>query len=728
MSVIDSITKAPSPMLGENKQLKSEIVFTDFFKYQLNMNMNFSNLSDVASPRTNSSIPENNLVNDNHNDDRLNNYDGLPKEYSLNNSHQKNDDIERRRAGEEHLNQISIRNDRSDYNRTSDIHEKDIPEQNATTHLDQLASKTFSKGTVDNSTTVSQPNNKSSKGGDNTEDASSLTMGTEESANINTVSDEDTSILKAPNGSLLLAVAEINKGNFKINLTAGNTEKQTSTENLNGINTKEAGTIKNKTINPISSNEPLLGKATSPEQGTQSANGKNNVSGKSSLENSPSTSANHNKSDTLSGINKSSSSITLEPVSTQGTKNLDVSSRPMSFKNTQSQDLDKTQIGSPITLPTQSQTSLIKTSSVPLDNTLASADIEKTKITTGQNSIRETTQINQQTETKTSGVKLGQLTDDLTIVQKDNKTIASRISNAAGNNILQAQSAQNSGQVNENSLSAVQRNILPQQVQPSQTNSPAPIHVGANTGENSNNANTQGNGQQSTAFNSNPGAQANKVLPQDAETFKQSTIKAEAMGTRAPATTALRPSSLASQGASAPVPATSTNFSPAPAAGSDFSSNKLTANSQDNRPTSSTNQVSIQLSKAVQSGDSKIKIQLHPQELGRVEVKLEIANDGRAKALISVERPDTLDILQRDSRILERALQEAGLKTDQNSLSFNLEGKEGDTNTQEASSDQKNNQEEPGIEPNNETIDTDSNLISATAIGMTPDGAVNLLA
>jgi flagellar hook-length control protein FliK len=84
--------------------------------------------------------------------------------------------------------------------------------------------------------------------------------------------------------------------------------------------------------------------------------------------------------------------------------------------------------------------------------------------------------------------------------------------------------------------------------------------------------------------------------------------------------------------------------------------------------------------------------------------------------------------LQRDSRILERALQEAGLKTDQNSLSFNLEGKEGDTNTQEASSDQKNNQEEPGIEPNNETIDTDSNLISATAIGMTPDGAVNLLA
>jgi flagellar hook-length control protein FliK len=200
------------------------------------------------------------------------------------------------------------------------------------------------------------------------------------------------------------------------------------------------------------------------------------------------------------------------------------------------------------------------------------------------------------------------------------------------------------------------------------------------------------------------------------------------MGTRAPATTALRPSSLASQGASAPVPATSTNFSPAPAAGSDFSSNKLTANSQDNRPTSSTNQVSIQLSKAVQSGDSKIKIQLHPQELGRVEVKLEIANDGRAKALISVERPDTLDILQRDSRILERALQEAGLKTDQNSLSFNLEGKEGDTNTQEASSDQKNNQEEPGIEPNNETIDTDSNLISATAIGMTPDGAVNLLA
>ena len=35
-------------------------------------------------------------------------------------------------------------------------------------------------------------------------------------------------------------------------------------------------------------------------------------------------------------------------------------------------------------------------------------------------------------------------------------------------------------------------------------------------------------------------------------------------------------------------------------------------------------------------------------------------------------RSDTLDLLQRDSRALERALNTAGLRTDDNSLQFNL--------------------------------------------------------
>jgi len=83
-------------------------------------------------------------------------------------------------------------------------------------------------------------------------------------------------------------------------------------------------------------------------------------------------------------------------------------------------------------------------------------------------------------------------------------------------------------------------------------------------------------------------------------------------------------------------------------------------------------QVAIQLSRAIQDGFDRLSVRLNPPELGRVDIKLEVAHDGRAMAMISADRQETLDLLQRDSRGLERALQEAGLRADSGSLSFNL--------------------------------------------------------
>ncbi len=83
-------------------------------------------------------------------------------------------------------------------------------------------------------------------------------------------------------------------------------------------------------------------------------------------------------------------------------------------------------------------------------------------------------------------------------------------------------------------------------------------------------------------------------------------------------------------------------------------------------------QLSIHIRKAVGDNKDSISIKLHPSELGRVDVKLEIVDGNTMKAMITAERPDTLDMLQRDSRLLEKALQDAGLKTDGQSLSFNL--------------------------------------------------------
>jgi hypothetical protein len=91
-------------------------------------------------------------------------------------------------------------------------------------------------------------------------------------------------------------------------------------------------------------------------------------------------------------------------------------------------------------------------------------------------------------------------------------------------------------------------------------------------------------------------------------------------------------------------------------------------------PAGAAQQVAIQLHKAAEAGQERINIRLHPAELGRIEVKLEWAEDGVLRAMISAERSDTLDLLQRDSRALGRALQEAGISTDSGSLSFDLRG------------------------------------------------------
>lgn len=91
-------------------------------------------------------------------------------------------------------------------------------------------------------------------------------------------------------------------------------------------------------------------------------------------------------------------------------------------------------------------------------------------------------------------------------------------------------------------------------------------------------------------------------------------------------------------------------------------------------PADVSDQIAVRIHKAVSEGTDRITIRLHPPSLGRVEVRLEISHDGRLTAILAAEKGDTLELLQRDARGLERALQEAGLKTDSGSLSFQLRG------------------------------------------------------
>lgn len=84
--------------------------------------------------------------------------------------------------------------------------------------------------------------------------------------------------------------------------------------------------------------------------------------------------------------------------------------------------------------------------------------------------------------------------------------------------------------------------------------------------------------------------------------------------------------------------------------------------------------IAIHISQHADTGANRFQLRLDPPELGRVEVRMEISPEGKLSAVIAVERPETLDLLQRDQRALERSLTEAGLKTDSNSLNFSLKG------------------------------------------------------
>jgi flagellar hook-length control protein FliK len=84
------------------------------------------------------------------------------------------------------------------------------------------------------------------------------------------------------------------------------------------------------------------------------------------------------------------------------------------------------------------------------------------------------------------------------------------------------------------------------------------------------------------------------------------------------------------------------------------------------------NTIAFAIARNVENGVSRFQIRIDPPELGRVDVRLDMSVDGRARAHLSVERSETLELLQRDARALERALADAGLDVDRDSLQFSL--------------------------------------------------------
>lgn len=107
------------------------------------------------------------------------------------------------------------------------------------------------------------------------------------------------------------------------------------------------------------------------------------------------------------------------------------------------------------------------------------------------------------------------------------------------------------------------------------------------------------------------------------------------------------------------------------------------------QPHPATQAVAATLTRAAQGGEDKtLKLQLDPPELGRIEVHMQFSKDKTLKAHMVIEKPETMLMMQRDSQVLERALQEAGLDMSDSGLSFELSSHDGDFGRERGSSGQ----------------------------------------
>ena len=98
-------------------------------------------------------------------------------------------------------------------------------------------------------------------------------------------------------------------------------------------------------------------------------------------------------------------------------------------------------------------------------------------------------------------------------------------------------------------------------------------------------------------------------------------------------------------------------------------------------------QVKVNITKSAVKGVDSIDIKLKPEDLGHIQIKMQISKDGKLQAHIVASRPETMEILQSEVQNLEKAFQDAGFDTDAGSFSFSFQegaesGREQDRNAE----------------------------------------------
>jgi flagellar hook-length control protein FliK len=82
--------------------------------------------------------------------------------------------------------------------------------------------------------------------------------------------------------------------------------------------------------------------------------------------------------------------------------------------------------------------------------------------------------------------------------------------------------------------------------------------------------------------------------------------------------------------------------------------------------------MALEIAASAKNGKSSFEIRLDPAELGRIDVRIDVDRNGQMTSHLTVEKPETLSMLQQDAPQLQRALDNAGFKTGDGGLQFSL--------------------------------------------------------
>jgi chemotaxis protein MotD len=125
------------------------------------------------------------------------------------------------------------------------------------------------------------------------------------------------------------------------------------------------------------------------------------------------------------------------------------------------------------------------------------------------------------------------------------------------------------------------------------------------------------------------------------------------------------------------------------------------------------NGIAVQIAATAQAGNTRFEIRLDPAELGRIDVRLDVDRHGNVTSHLTVEKPETLAMLRQDAPQLQRALEQAGMKSADGGLQFSLRD-------QSSSGQQNGNGQNPNSESGRNAqrlIVTEDNAIPAAVAG-----------